>query len=218
MADERKSSAARIIRNGVLDENPTFRLALGMCPTLAVTTAAINGLGMGAATTFVLAMSNLFISLLRKQIPENIRIPAFVVIIASFTTIVQMLIKAFVPALDAALGIFIPLIVVNCIVFARAEAFAFKNTAKDSTLDGLGMGIGFTCALTILSSVREAFGSGTWFGIRIMPEGFQPMAILTQPPGGFLTLGIVLALFNAFEKRYLRKPSAIGKGAGRRAA
>ncbi|GHU67436.1 electron transport complex subunit E [Clostridia bacterium] len=200
-----KKSAALIIRNGILDENPTFRLALGMCPTLAVTTAAMNGLGMGAATTFVLAMSNLFISLLRKQIPDNIRIPAFVVVIASFSTIVHLLIKAFAPALDNALGIFIPLIVVNCIVFARAEAFAFKNTAFDSVLDGLGMGAGFTCALVILSSVREILGAGTWFGIHIMPAGFQPMTILTQPPGGFLTLGIVLALFNIVEKRYLRK-------------
>ncbi|MDR2657313.1 MAG: electron transport complex subunit E [Oscillospiraceae bacterium] len=214
MADKPRKPAALIIRNGILDENPTFRLVLGMCPTLAVTTAASNGLGMGAATTFVLAMSNLFISLLRKQIPDNIRIPSFVVVIAAFTTIVQLLIKAFAPALDAALGIFIPLIVVNCIVFARAEAFAFKNTPRDSALDGLGMGVGFTCALTILSSVREILGSGTWFGVHVMPAGFQPMSILTQPPGGFLTLGIVLALFNLVEKRYLRKLTAPKVDAG----
>ena len=190
----------KTFKDGILDDNPTFRLVLGMCPTLAITTAVSNAIGMGAAATFVLIMSNLFISSLRKAIPDNIRIPAFVVVIATFVTIVQLVIKAFLPALDEALGIFIPLIVVNCIIFARAEAFAFKNPVLPSIMDGLGMGIGFTVALLIVSSVREIFGSGTWFGISVMPAGFQPMAILTQPPGGFLTLGIVLAVVNAAVK------------------
>ncbi|MDR1569699.1 MAG: electron transport complex subunit E [Oscillospiraceae bacterium] len=201
-------NAWKTIKNGILDENPAFRLVLGMCPTLAVTTTASNGLGMGAATTFVLVMSNLFISSLRKVIPSNIRIPAFVVVIATFTTIVQMVLKAFVPALDKSLGIFIPLIVVNCIVFARAEAFASVNPVGLSILDGLGMGAGFTLALMILSSVREILGAGTWFGIHIMPAGYQPMGMLTQPPGGFITLGIVLALVNVMMKSYERRKSA----------
>ncbi|HML46502.1 MAG TPA: electron transport complex subunit E [Clostridia bacterium] len=198
----------RILRNGIVDENPTFRLVLGMCPTLAITTAAMNGLGMGAATTFVLVMSNLFVSLLRKAIPERIRIPAFVVVIATFVTIVQMLVKAFVPALDKSLGIFIPLIVVNCIIFARAEAFAFKNKPLASVFDGLGMGIGFTLAITLLSSIREVLGTGSIFGMRVMPESFMPMAILTQPPGGFIMLGLLLALVNTVSARLSKKKAA----------
>lgn len=198
----------RILRNGIVDENPTFRLVLGMCPTLAITTAAMNGLGMGAATTFVLVMSNLFVSLLRKAIPERIRIPAFVVVIATFVTIVQLLVKAFVPALDKSLGIFIPLIVVNCIIFARAEAFAFKNGPIPAVVDGLGMGIGFTLAITLLSTVRELFGTGSIFGMRVMPESFMPMAILTQPPGGFITLGLLLALVNTIAARMRKKKAA----------
>ena len=198
----------RILRNGIVDENPTFRLVLGMCPTLAITTAAMNGLGMGAATTFVLVMSNLFVSLLRKVIPERIRIPAFVVVIATFVTIVQMLVKAFVPALDKSLGIFIPLIVVNCIIFARAEAFAFKNKPIPAIVDGLGMGIGFTLAITLLSSIRELLGAGSIFGMRVMPESFMPMAILTQPPGGFIMLGLLLALVNTISARIATKKTA----------
>lgn len=198
----------RILRNGIVDENPTFRLVLGMCPTLAITTAAMNGLGMGAATTFVLVMSNLFVSLLRKVIPERIRIPAFVVVIATFVTIVQLLVKAFVPALDKSLGIFIPLIVVNCIIFARAEAFAFKNRPIPAVADGLGMGIGFTLAITLLSSVRELLGTGALFGMRVMPESFMPMAILTQPPGGFIMLGLLLALVNTITARHGKKKAA----------
>jgi len=194
-----------IFKNGVLDENPTFRLVLGMCPTLAVTTSGSNGIGMGIATTFVLTMSNLFISLLRRFIPDNVRIPAFVVVIATFTTIVQLLIKAFVPALDKSLGVFIPLIVVNCIVFARAEAFASKNAPLASVFDGLGMGVGFTLAITILSCIRELLGAGTLFGAAVMPAGFQPMVMLTQPPGGFIMLGIVLAVFNLVDKKFLHK-------------
>lgn len=198
----------RILRNGIVDENPTFRLVLGMCPTLAITTAAMNGLGMGAATTFVLVMSNLFVSLLRKVIPERIRIPAFVVVIATFVTIVQLLVKAFVPALDKSLGIFIPLIVVNCIIFARAEAFAFKNKPIPAVFDGLGMGIGFTLAITLLSSVRELLGTGAIFGAQIMPDGFMPMAIMTQPPGGFIMLGLLLALVNTITAHADKKKAA----------
>ncbi len=183
----------KIFFNGILNENPTFRLVLGMCPTLAITTAAMNGVGMGLATTFVLVFSNLCISLLRNAIPERIRIPSFIVVIATFVTIVQLLIKAFLPALDESLGIYIPLIVVNCIIFARAEAFAFKNPPLESAMDGLGMGLGFTLAITILASIRELIGAGTIFGARILGEGYQPMMIITQAPGGFIVLGLLLA-------------------------
>ena len=165
----------RIFKNGLLDENPTFRMVLGTCPTLAITTAASNGIGMGLAATFVLVFSNLVISLLRKMIPDEIRIPAFIVVIATFVTIVQLVIKAYLPALDESLGLFIPLIVVNCIIFARAESFAFKNPPLPSIADGLGMGLGFTWAITFISSVREIFGAGTWFGMQVMPESYVPM-------------------------------------------
>ena len=163
----------KIFMNGIIDENPTFRMVLGMCPTLAITTAASNGIGMGLAVTFVLIFSNLVISLLRKAI-----------------------IKAFLPALDASLGVFIPLIVVNCIIFGRAEAFAFKNKPLASAVDGLGMGLGFTLAITLISSIRELFGVGTVFGVQVMPEGYLPMDILVKPAGGFIVLGLTLALMN----------------------
>ena len=186
-----------IVRNGIFDENPTFRMVLGTCPTLAITTAAANGIGMGLAVIFVLVFSNLVISLLRKAIPDEIRIPAFIVVIATFVTIVQLVIKAFLPALDESLGLFIPLIVVNCIIFARAESFAFKNPPLESMCDGLGMGIGFTWAITFISSIREIFGAGTWFGMHIMPENFQPMGILVSPAGGFIVFGLCIILMNA---------------------
>lgn len=186
----------RIFMNGIIDENPTFRMVLGMCPTLAITTAVSNGIGMGLAVTFVLIFSNLVISLLRKAIPDQIRIPAFIIVIATFVTIVQLLIKAFLPALDASLGVFIPLIVVNCIIFGRAEAFAFKNTPVPSMVDGLGMGIGFTIAITLISAVRELFGVGTLLGVQVMPAGYLPMDILVKPAGGFIVLGLMLALMN----------------------
>ncbi len=186
----------RIFMNGIIDENPTFRMVLGMCPTLAITTAASNGIGMGLATTFVLVFSNLVISLLRKAIPEQIRIPAFIVVIATFVTIVQLIIKAFLPALDAALGVFIPLIVVNCIIFGRAEAFAFKNKPVPAIADGLGMGIGFTIAITLISSIRELLGAGTLFGVQVMPSGYMPMDLLVKPAGGFIVLGLMMALMN----------------------
>lgn len=186
----------KIVKNGIVDENPTFSQVLGMCPTLAVTTSAINGLGMGIATTVVLMMSNLFISLLRKVIPSKIRIPAFVIVIASFVTIVGMLLKAFVPALDKALGLFIPLIVVNCIILARAESFASKNNPVASIFDGLGMGLGFTMALTTLGLIRELFGNGSVFGFSLFGEAFQPALIMILPPGAFLVLGTLLAIKN----------------------
>ncbi|MBO5536050.1 MAG: electron transport complex subunit E [Clostridia bacterium] len=186
----------KIFMNGIVDENPTFRMVLGMCPTLAITTLASNGIGMGLAVTFVLIFSNLVISLLRKAIPDQIRIPAFIVVIATFVTIVQLIIKAFLPALDESLGVFIPLIVVNCIIFGRAEAFAFKNPPLDAAIDGFGMGIGFTIAITLISSVREILGVGTWFGVQVMPESYLPMNILIRPAGGFIVLGLLLALMN----------------------
>ena len=186
----------KIFMNGIINENPTFRMVLGMCPTLAITTAVSNGIGMGLATTVVLVCSNLFISLLRKAIPDEIRIPAFIVVIASFVTIVQLIIKAFLPALDAALGMFIPLIVVNCIIFGRAEAFACKNKPLASIADGLGMGLGFTCAITLICAVRELFGAGTLLGVQVMPAGYMPMDLLVKPAGGFIVLGLMMALMN----------------------
>ena len=181
-----------------------------MCPTLAITTAAMNGVGMGLATTFVLVGSNLAISLMRNIIPERIRIPTFVVVIATFVTIVQMLIKAYVPALDASLGIYIPLIVVNCIIFARAESFAFKNKPLPALMDGLGMGLGFTLAITLLSSIRELIGNGTLFGVQIMAESYQPMAIATQAPGGFIVLGFLLALVGVITRKADKKSGKEG--------
>ena len=199
MADLRKNTFLGAFVNGLITENPTFTLMLGMCPTLAITTAASNGIGMGLATTFVLVFANLFISLLRHVIPDKVRIPAFIVVIASFVTLLEMFMKAFLPSLSESLGMYIPLIVVNCIIFARAESYAYKNPVLPSIGDGLGMGLGFTAAITILSAIRECFGTGTIFGLQIMPESYQPMAIMTQVPGGFITLGFLLVLVNAFK-------------------
>ena len=195
------SKIKQIFVNGITNENPVFRLALGMCPTLAVTTAAINGVGMGLAATFVLVGSNLVVSLLKNFIPDRVRIPAFIVVIASFVTMVQLLMEAFVPALYDALGIFIPLIVVNCIILQRAEAFASKNTVFSSVVDGLGMGIGFTLALTLLAAIREIIGAGTIFGYTLFGAGYQPALIFIMAPGGFITLGLLMALFNALSKK-----------------
>ncbi|HWR23901.1 MAG TPA: electron transport complex subunit E [Feifaniaceae bacterium] len=191
----------KVVLNGLWKENPTFRLLLGMCPTLAISTAAINGVGMGLAATFVLICSNVFVSLLRNFIPSRVRIPAYVVIIASFTTIVELLLKAFVPALDKALGLYIPLIVVNCIILARAEAFASSNTPLMSALDGLGMGLGFTCALTFFASIRELIGAGTIFGIPVLGDGYVPVVMMLLAPGGFITLGLVLGALNAVSNK-----------------
>ena len=188
----------KVFKNGIIDENPTFVQVIGMCPTLAVTSAAINGLGMGLSTTVVLACSNVAISLLRKVIPDKIRIPAFVVVIATFVTIVQMLLK---PSLDKALGLYIPLIVVNCIILARAESFASKNGAVASAVDGLGMGLGFTLALTILGAVREILGAGAIFGVSLFGASYQPALLFILPPGAFLTLGILMAIFNKVTKK-----------------
>lgn len=203
----------KVFTNGLLNENPTFRLLLGMCPTLAITKAASAGLGMGLATTFVLVFSNMVVSMLRNIIPDKVRIPSYVVVIATFVTIIDLLIKAFLPALSSSLGIYIPLIVVNCIIFARAESFASKNTVLLSLADGLGMGLGFTGALVLLSSVREIIGTGEWFGMQVMPEGYQPMAIATSPAGGFLFLGLLLIVVNAvvayLERRKAQKEAEI---------
>lgn len=189
------------IKAGIIDENPVFVQVLGMCPTLAVTTSAQNGMGMGLATTAVLIMSNLVISLLRNIIPAKVRIPAFIVVIASFVTVVDLLLQGFVETLYASLGLFIPLIVVNCVILGRAEAFASKNTPLMSVADGLGMGLGFTFALTLLGMVRELFGAGTVFGLQVMPESYQPIAILILAPGAFLVLGLLLAGFNYINDR-----------------
>ena len=196
----KKNSIGKVFMNGILNENPTFRLLLGMCPTLAVSTAASQGLGMGLSTTFVLVFSNLVISLLRKVIPDKVRIPSFVVVIATFVTIIDLIIKAFLPSLSSSLGIYIPLIVVNCIIFARAESFAFKNPVLPSIADGLGMGLGFTLSMTLLSSVREIIGSGTWFGMQVMPTSYKPMSLVVAPAGGFITLGIMILIVNAIVK------------------
>ena len=207
----KKKSLAQVFFNGILNENPTFRLLLGMCPTLAISTAAASGVGMGLATTFVLVFSNMVISLLRNIIPEKVRIPSFVVVIATFVTIIDLIIKAFLPSLSSTLGIYIPLIVVNCIIFARAESFAFKNPVLPSIFDGLGMGLGFTCSLTILASVREIIGSGKWFGLQIMPEAYKPMAMIVSPAGGFIMLGVMILIVNALVKIFEKRKQAKAK-------
>ncbi len=189
--------------NGIIKENPTFVLMLGMCPTLAVTTGAVNGVGMGLSTAAVLVMSNLMISLLRKIIPNSVRMPAYIVIVASFVTIIEMLLHAFVTPVYDSLGIFIPLIVVNCIILGRAEAYASKNGVVSSIFDGLGMGLGFTAALTIIGLVRELIGAGTAFGIKVTPEGFTPVTIFILAPGAFFVLACLTALQNK-----LKAPSA----------
>ena len=198
-----------ILTNGLVTENPTLRLLLGMCPTLAISTAASRGLGMGLATTAVLISSNLAISSMRNLIPEKVRIPAFVVVISTFVTIVDLLMKAFLPAMSESLGIYIPLIVVNCIIFARAEAFAFKNPVIPSILDGAGMGLGFTLAITLLASIREIIGNGTLFDLPAMPAGYIPMGIVVRPTGGFLMLGFLLLAVNGvtgmMEKKKLER-------------
>ena len=190
-----------VVLNGILGENPTFRLILGTCPVLAVTTSVVNGVGMGLSATAVLICSNVVISLIRRLIPATVRIPAFITVIAGFVTIVDLLLHAFLPDLYSALGIFIPLIVVNCIILARAEMFASKNGVLRSAADGLGMGIGFTCALILIGSLREIIGNGTWFGIELTQRLFTPAALLLLPPGGFMAYGTVLAIVNKVTKR-----------------
>ena len=201
----------KVFSNGLLKENPSLRLVLGTCPTLAVTTLAVNGLGMGLAATFVLVCSNIAISALRKIIPDKVRLPAYITVIATFVTVLQLLVKAFVPALDSALGIFLPLIVVNCIILGRAEMFASKNSIGLSALDGLGMGLGFTGTLVVMGSVREVLGAGTLFGIQVMPAAVDPMTVFITPPGGFFVFGCLMALVIWIEiKTNNRKVRSIG--------
>jgi electron transport complex protein RnfE len=196
--------------NGIIKENPTFVLTLGMCPTLAVTTSAMNGLGMGLTTAAVLAMSNLFISALRKVIPDKVRIPAFIVIVASFVTIVQLLLEAFIPSLNASLGIYIPLIVVNCIILGRAESYAYHNPVIPSFFDGVGMGLGFTVALTLLGIFREFIGSGTFFGIRVFPEEYG-VTIFVLAPGAFFVLAMLVAIQNFIKAKMEAKGKDVSK-------
>ena len=201
----------KVFSNGLLKENPSLRLVLGTCPTLAVTTLAVNGLGMGLAATFVLVGSHIAISALRKIIPDKVRLPAYITVIATFVTVLQMLVKAFVPALDSALGIFLPLIVVNCIILGRAEMFASKNSIGLSALDGLGMGLGFTGTLVVMGSVREVLGAGTLFGVQVMPAAVDPMTVFITPPGGFFVFGCLMALVIWIEiKTNNRKVRSIG--------
>ena len=181
--------------NGIVKENPVFVLMLGMCPTLAVTTSAINGVGMGLSSLVVLAISNLVISLLRKIIPDEVRLPAFIVVVASFVTVVELLMEAYLTDLYSALGIYIPLIVVNCIILGRAEAYASKNPPLPSLFDGIGMGLGFTIGLTIIGAIRELLGNGSIFGISI--PGYEPMAFFVRAPGAFLVLAVLIAIMNA---------------------
>ena len=185
-----------ILLNGVIKENPTLVLVLGTCPTLAVTTQAVNGLGMGLATMAVLVCSNVVISMLKNIIPDKVRIPCYIVIISGFVTIVSFLMEAFAPSLFKALGLFLSLIVVNCIILGRAEMFAAKNTVFHSLLDGVGMGLGFTLALVLIGSIREILGSGAWFGMTILPAAFTPIAIFMLAPGGFFVFGCMIALVN----------------------
>ena len=193
---------------GLLKENPTLVTLLGMCPTLAITTMASNAIGMGAAATFVLICSNAVISLLKKVIPKQVRLPSYIVIIAGFVTLVGLILQAYMPPIYDALGIYLPLITVNCIILGRAEMFASKNNVLSSVLDGAGMGIGFTLALLCVGSIREILGSGTWFGIQICPDFIEPMTIFILPAGGFFVLGCVIALVNKIANR--KPPEATG--------
>lgn len=197
------------LTNGLIKENPTLVLLLGTCPTLAVTTSARNAVGMGLAVVFVLTCSNILISMLKSVIPDKVRIPSYIVIFAGLVSMVQMFLQAFQQPIYNALGIYLPLIVVNCIIFARAEVFASKNTVIDSALDGIGMGLGFTGALLIIASIREIIGQGTWFSLQIIPEAIDPVAILKLAPGGFLVYGVVVALITKLTKN---KKAAVGCG------
>ncbi len=200
-----KNKNLSFFTNGLIKENPVLRLVLGTCPTLAVTTAAMNGIGMGLAATAVLVCSNIAISLLRNVIPARVRIPAFITVIAGFVSVVQMLVKAFAPSVDKSLGIYLPLIVVNCIILARAEMFASKNSVLPSILDGLGMGIGFTAVLTLMGAIRELLGAGTLFSLPVTAEFISPMIIFLLPPGGFFVFGMLVAASNAIAKRQGKK-------------
>ena len=205
---------AQTFSRGLLEENPSLRQMLGLCPTLAVTTAVTNGLGMGVATTFVLVCSGVVVSLLRKVIPSSVRIPSFITIIASFVTLVMMLVKAYLPALDEALGIYLPLIVVNCIVLGRAEMFASKHGPVQAAADGLGMGLGFTISLTLMSAIREGLGAGTFLGVRVLPPFIEPMIIMVMPAGGFAVLGLLIAASVWVEEHPRHKHKVRREGSG----
>ncbi|MCI8552518.1 MAG: electron transport complex subunit E [Lawsonibacter sp.] len=222
-----EKSKLSILTNGILNENPVLRLVLGTCPTLAVTTMASNGIGMGLAATFVLLCSNIVISALRNIIPNQVRIPCYITVIAGFVSVVQMVVKAYVPDLDKALGVYLPLIVVNCIILGRAEMFASKNGILDSALDGIGMGIGFTITLTIMGSIRDILGSGTWmaglgklipalgadFSIQIIPETIDTFSLMTSAPGGFFVFGILMAAATWLTTRPKKAPAVEGGNA-----
>ena len=206
----------RILTNGIIKENPVLVLVLGTCPALAVTSSAFNGIGMGVCATFVLIGSNVVISLLKKIIPDTVRIPCYITVIAGFVTIVGLLLQAFMPELNKSLGIFIPLIVVNCIILGRAEMFANKNSVFDSLLDAIGMGIGFTFALLCMGTIREIFGNGTWFGMQVLPASMDPIMIMKLAPGGFFTYGLIIAIVNKITNGRAakkRKNACMGCGA-----
>ena len=205
------SNSMERLYNGLIKENPTFVLMLGMCPTLAVTTSAMNGLGMGLTTMVVLALSNMIISMLRNIIPDKVRIPAFIVVIASFVTMVELLLEGFIPALYDALGLYIPLIVVNCIILGRAEAYASKNPIIPSLFDGIGMGLGFSFALTCIGAVRELIGAGEIFGLHIMPDSYVPCAIFIMAPGAFFVLAALTAVQNKIRINGERKGKDMSK-------
>lgn len=202
------SKTVERLKCGIVTENPTFVQMLGMCPTMAVTTSAVNGVGMGLTTTVILILSNMMISALRKVIPDKVRIPAYIVIVASFVTIVQFLLQGFVPSLYDSLGIYIPLIVVNCIILGRAESYASKNNVWLSMFDGIGMGLGFTIGLTAIGIFRELFGNGTMFGFRLMPETYEPLTILILAPGAFFVLACLIAVQNKVRIEKARKAGA----------
>lgn len=211
------STAMERLWNGMVKENPTFVLMLGMCPTLAVTTSAINGIGMGLTTTVILALSNLMISMLRKIIPNGVRVPAFIVVVASFVTIVQFLLEAYIPSLNDSLGLYIPLIVVNCIILGRAEAYASKNPPAASLFDGIGMGLGFTIGLTSIGIIRELIGVGTIFGFQILPESYEQVSIFVMAPGAFFVLAFLTAVQNRVKMNLAKKgkdTSKIQSGCG----
>lgn len=195
----------KIVLNGLIKENPTFCLLLGMCPTLATTTSAVNGMGMGLCTMFVLMCSNMVVAAIKNIVPDKVRIPAFVVVIATFVTILQLALQAYVPALNKSLGIFIPLIVVNCVILGRAEAFASKHNVVDSLLDGIGIGLGFTVALTLLGSVREMLGAGSIFGYKFIAPDSDGILLFILPPGAFIALGYLIAIVNRLRAKYEKK-------------
>lgn len=213
----KENSITERLYNGIIKENPTFVMMLGMCPTLAVTTSCINGIGMGLTTTVVLALSNLIISLLRKFIPDGVRVPAFIVVVASFVTLVQFMLEAYLPSLNESLGIYIPLIVVNCIILGRAESYASKNPVIPSLFDGIGMGLGFSFALTCIGAVRELIGAGKLFGMNIMPESYIPCSIFILAPGAFFVLAALTAIQNKIKiigERKGKDMSKIQSGCG----